>query len=99
VAEKTNTRKRRAAPSTIVPAGPPDVGKVVAVDTKKVVENWSEYHLSDGTILRVRPLVFEIGRAVRKYNQAGEPIYVVKGSLMINATKVPTKLKIKIGRT
>jgi hypothetical protein len=73
--------------------GPSDVSptaKRVPVPVRKTEENWSQYHLTDGTVLRIRPAILEIMRITGHINAAGEPIYEVRGGMILDS-KVPPR--------
>ena len=78
-------------PPSLAPAKPRSLR---AVDVKKTTEAWSVYDLEDGTKLRVKPVVAEVQRVVGEYSSDGEPIYVVKTSLVLS-TRVPKNLMKK----
>lgn len=70
------------------------VGPTVPVDIKTAVEEWSEYRLSDGSVLSVKPLVADVRRVKGKFNDHGDPLYLVTGGMVIR-TKAPRKLRRK----
>jgi hypothetical protein len=45
-------------------------------------EVWSEYRLEDGTTLRVKFAVGSIVRLTDQYDPEGNPVYVVKGTVV-----------------
>ncbi|GBC74834.1 hypothetical protein HRbin06_00141 [archaeon HR06] len=55
-------------------------------------EEWNEYKVSDGTIIKVKTIVTKIYRLKDKYNEFGEPIYHVISGNVITAL-VPPKLR------
>jgi hypothetical protein len=59
---------------------PPDSIEV-SIDEAK--ENWSEYKLSDGTLLRARPVITSVFHVKGQYSPDGEPIYLVRSQLVI----------------
>jgi len=69
---------------------PPD--KMRVIDIKKTEEHWSEYHLADGSILKLKPVMMEIKKAEGYYMPNGEPLYLANLSFVFN-NKVPDKLK------
>jgi hypothetical protein len=58
-------------------------------------ERWSEYRLSDGTTLRLKPVMIAIFRADGQYTPDGEPVYNMKSTL-ITDVRAPASL-IKSG--
>ena len=57
-------------------------------------EEWSEFKLSDGTKLRMKPVVVEIRRYKGKYTELGDPVYQVKSALVFD-TRASTRLRRK----
>jgi hypothetical protein len=61
------------------------------VKVKSSDEHWSEFNLSDGSILRIRPIVIEVSRVKGKLSPEGKPIYQIKGGVM---TEVSSPKKV-----
>jgi len=57
------------------------------------VENWTQYTLEDGTILKMKGILLEVVR-LSEYNEKGEPIYQFSAQQIVG-TIVPDKLKKK----
>ena len=66
----------------------------VAVDILQVREEWSEFKLSDGTKIRMKPVVASVGRYKNQYSAEGDPIYQVKTTIVFD-TQAPANLKKK----
>ena len=66
----------------------------VTVDILQAREEWSELKLSDGTKIRLKPIVASVRRFRRQYNAEGDPIYQVKSAIVFD-TQVPAILKKK----
>ena len=66
----------------------------IPLEIKKSEERWSEFELSDGSLIRVRPIMIEARRLKGKYNPNGEPIYEIKQGLIVDV-RVPDNLKLK----
>jgi hypothetical protein len=64
------------------------------VDIVSTKEAWSEFTLSDGTVLRAKAVVLDVRKMVDQYNQDGDPIYEMQLT-MINQARVPQELKKK----
>lgn len=64
-------------------------------DIKKSEENWSSYTLDDGSILKVRPVVVDVVRALNKFSDDGTPVYFLKTAL-VTSVRSPVKLKKKV---
>jgi hypothetical protein len=73
----------------------PFEGKIVEgleMDFKSVKEDWNEYQVNDGAIIRMKVVVTNIAKIPDKYDPEGHPIYVVKSSNVLS-TSAPEKLK------
>lgn len=46
-------------------------------------ENWNDYLLDDGTVLRMKLVVTEVMRVAGQYDQAGNPAYIVNSTNVI----------------
>jgi hypothetical protein len=87
VAKRAKSGTKVSALSTPqVPTGLPDAiaaqlmalgaqGPTNPVSITKADTNWSDFQLSDGTILRVRPQVTNVRHEPGRFNDRGEPIY------------------------
>jgi hypothetical protein len=51
-------------------------------------EAWSEYHLSDGTVLRIKPIMIDVSRVPETQTAAGDPIYNMKSTLVTDVRPV-----------
>jgi hypothetical protein len=54
------------------------------MDVEDAKELWSEYHLSDGAILRIKQVATEIWKFDDLYDQEGNPQYIVKSAGVLN---------------
>ena len=74
------------------PGGPLADGELV--DVQSAQESWSQYLLGDGTTLKLKLVVTEVWRLVDRYDNEGNPQYVVKSGniLVVNA---PDELRRK----
>ena len=70
------------------------VGDPIPVSITKTEEYWSTYKLSDGTTIRVRPIMVEIVRQYNKFDNKGNPVYTITGGV-IQDLKPPARLKRK----
>ena len=52
------------------------------VEVLSAKEAWSEYHLADGTILRVKPIMIGVDRLPETQSADGDPIYNMKSTLV-----------------
>jgi hypothetical protein len=57
-----------------------------------IQEPWNEYHLTDGTVLRVKLALVTIAKT-NKYNDHGEPIYLVNAQPTIKGTPYTQRRK------
>jgi hypothetical protein len=64
------------------------------VDFREEHEYWNEYHLADGTILKVK-LVLRGVKRLKRYEPDGTPIYVINSINVVRAVDVPNELKAK----
>ncbi len=73
----------------------PFEGKImdaIDLDFKAVKEDWNEYEVTDGVNIRMKVVVTNIVKIPDKYDNAGNPVYVVKSSNVL-AISAPEKLK------
>lgn len=59
--------------------------EAVPVAIENQVENWNEYHLADGTILRAKQVVSAVFRLTNptEYDGEGNPIYIVRSNNLV----------------
>lgn len=62
------------------------------VEFEPLTERWNEYRLSDGTLLKMKLVVTRIIR-IDKYNEQGEPIYLVNSNNVLTASVPPQLMK------
>lgn len=67
-------------------------GEKVPVESMR--EEWNQYFLADGTVVRARLIVQEVIRLNGEYNSEGDPVYIVKSTNLVS-TDVPDSLKRK----
>jgi hypothetical protein len=72
------------------PAGQPI--EVEPIPFRSGQENWNDYFLEDGTVLRMKTVVTEVQRAVDAYDQDGNPMYIVRSANVLNVD-APDKLR------
>jgi len=66
-------------------------GPSEAREIKKAKPETSKYYLEDGTIISVKPVVTDVLRALKQYNQFGQPLYFVTLTFSLN-TDAPKAL-------
>ena len=62
------------------------------VDVLEAKELWSEYRLSDGTVLRIKPIMIAVSRLEGEHTLDGDPVYNMK-STVVTDLRVPQELK------
>ena len=77
----------------VAPGQPPKDAELIKVT--KSDEQWSEFHLEDGAVLRLRPVMTAVWRLVDEYDPQGQPTYVTQLAV-VNSAIVPDNLKKKI---
>ena len=98
MASRRKKRKKRARRASVVlPPAPAlvDLGRTVPVTVTKGADDDVTLSLSDGTKLKMKPVIIGIERSIGKYNAMGEPIYQIQAGFVIQVT-VPKKLKQKV---
>lgn len=73
----------------------PDGRKVEAtnIDFKTKKEDWSEYTLVDGSVLKFKTIITSVIRTEDYDPMTGDPIYIIQ-STNISRVKVPDEMKI-----
>lgn len=64
----------------------------IELDFKTKKEEWNEYEVTDGTTIRVKLVTSNIVRVQNRYDNEGNPIYLVKSSNVVGVS-VPERLK------
>jgi len=64
------------------------------VDFQTRKEDWNEYQLMDGTVVKMKLVVSEIFRIEGMYDETGNPVYQIK-STNLPVVKSPDALKRK----
>jgi hypothetical protein len=65
-----------------------DLAGTNEVDVLEAREAWSEYRLTDGTVLRVKPVMIAISRVEDGDAMNGEPVYNMKSTLVTDVRGV-----------
>ena len=63
------------------------------VPVEESTERWSEFVLEDGSILRAKPAIGSIVRVPGRFDSDGNPLYVLRGSIMMIVVEAPEGLK------
>jgi hypothetical protein len=66
---------------------------ITEIDTVEAKEAWSVYRLSDGTTLRVKPVMIAVFRAEGQQTTDGEPVYSMKSTLITDVRASAPVLK------
>jgi hypothetical protein len=64
------------------PRGPEKDAELV--DVQQASEQWSQYLLADGSVIRLKPVVLEVWHILDEYDADGNPSYVVKSRNVMN---------------
>ena len=83
-----------ASPTISVQLGYDPKGPSEPVDIVSSKDGWSEYTLSDGTVIRAKGVLLDVKKMTGQFNPEGEPIYVLQLT-MVNQARVPEQLKKK----
>lgn len=62
------------------------------IDVNSSQENWNQYLLSDGTVIKLKVVATEVVRVDGEYDAEGNPIYIIKSTNVVSAI-VPDTLK------
>lgn len=66
------------------------------VQVEELSERWSEFTLSDGTIVRAKATLLSAVRADDEYDAAGNPFYFVNLSPVVTIASSPENLRKKV---
>jgi hypothetical protein len=95
---KKAKRKSATAPAVGMPiplqAGLLDMGRKIALTVKKQSAEEIVYTLSDGTKLKLKPILVSIERSLNVFTPVGDPLYQIQTGIFMQ-TEVPKKLKKK----
>ena len=62
------------------------------VEISSSSEQWNQYVLEDGTLLKLKPVATKVVRLVNQYDQAGNPVYLIQSNNVFSMD-CPEKLK------
>jgi hypothetical protein len=57
------------------------------VDVAEAKEAWSEYRLTDGTVLRIKPIMISVSRINGTETADGEPAYNMRSTLVTDVRR------------
>ncbi len=77
---------------------PNAAGGVVMVDGSEITvtestERWTELHLEDGTVMRIKPNVISAIRIAGRFDNEGNPMYAIKGGQTVVIISMPEHLR------
>jgi hypothetical protein len=75
-----------------VPLGYDPRGKMEPRDVVAAKDGWSEYTLTDGSVIRLKAMLVDAKRAVDQYGDDGNPTYVFQ-FVVANQVIAPDNLK------
>ena len=67
----------------------------VEVPVSESTERWTEVNLEDGTVIRVKTTVIQAVRVTDKYDNDGNPQYLLKTAPVVTIVHVEEKLRRK----
>jgi hypothetical protein len=93
------------SPAAAAPVAPPNGGLQILmgldpkaptepIDVQSSKEGWSEYILTDGSVIRTKAAILDVKRVIDQYSPEGDPIYVMQFAF-VNQLRVPPSLKKK----
>ncbi len=63
------------------------------VEVEQSIDRWSDITLTDGTVLKAKPIIIDVERLDGEYDHDGNPVYNVKNQLFITVVSTPDDLK------
>jgi hypothetical protein len=75
------------------PGAPGGMADGSEVSISESTERWSEIHLEDGSVLRVKPNVLAAVRVDSQFDQDGNPVYALKTGLTMTVASAPEHLR------
>ncbi len=74
----------------VQPGQPPKAAELIEVQSSQ--ENWNQYLLADGSVLKSKAVLTEVWRVIDEYDQEGNPLYVLKAGAMLSVNS-PDELR------
>ena len=59
------------------------------VEIEESVERWVTLNLSDGAVLKVKPIITEVSRVIGKNDSNNNPVYSLKHQIVATVAKAP----------
>jgi len=69
----------------------------IRVDFTPIKEDWNEYKLDDGTILRIKLVLADVLRTEKYDPLTGDPHYIIKSTNIVTAIVPPNLKKFQKG--
>jgi hypothetical protein len=79
-------RELRGAPTLPMPKGTYNDFEKKDLSFEIIKENWNEYELKDGSILKIKPAITAIDKTT-SFDSHGEPVYVVHSQVLVKPVK------------
>ncbi len=73
------------------PSGEPIEGS--AIQIRQSVERYSDVELADGTVIRIKPSVTQVVRLKERWDDLGNPVYIVASQNIVVIEKIDEQLK------
>jgi len=70
--------------------------QALPIDINQTSENWNQYLLDDGTLIKMKLVATKVMRIDDKYDAEGNPLYIIQ-STNITSVNAPAHLKKKSG--
>lgn len=74
----------------VAPGGPNKDGELVEVQQSS--EQWNQYLLADGSVIRFKAVVTEVWRIIDEHDSEGNPAYIVRSRNVVTVT-APEELR------
>ena len=65
------------------------------IDIMQCTENWNQYMLEDGSVIKIKLVATEAIRLDHRYDNEGNPIYLLTSKNVMATPVVPEELKRK----
>jgi hypothetical protein len=89
-------KRKTTAPVPTIPAGSPQLGPHGPTNSVDIVDadaEWSSFTLKDGSVIRVRPSIFDVRHEPGRYNNRGEPVYHFQLSFTVAVVAPPALMQ------
>src|SRR5262249_4313619 len=83
-------------PKVTVPLPTGGTGEGIQVQVEESTERWSEFTLTDGTVVRAKLTIISAVRVDGQFDQEGNPLYMTNATPVFSMVSVPAKLRKKV---